>query len=210
MPNPAGSDLILEKNKIVQSSAWVWLAQVEMSPTEVIRLAANNTDVTFLSETWTAFPFRVNDLTESNDGELPRFSVFCVDVTGGIKREVRKNNGLGDKKVTLFKVPSALLASPVDGSSRKNYLTWQSYVISTTYLNNGVSFQISSKPLIKVAGPRGKIVRGSCPYTFKDANTCQYSGAGTVCDKSLDGPQGCSFYDNVINYGGFPGVPKNV
>jgi len=46
-----------------------------------------------------------------------------------------------------------------------------------------------------------------CPYTFKDADTCAYGGAQTVCDKSWDQ---CLSYGNTPNFGGFREVNSLV
>jgi hypothetical protein len=40
-----------------------------------------------------------------------------------------------------------------------------------------------------------------CQWTFKDANTCRYSGSAyTTCDRSWDD---CSARQNTVNFGGF-------
>ncbi|MEO8648069.1 MAG: hypothetical protein ABI539_02770, partial [Acidobacteriota bacterium] len=41
-----------------------------------------------------------------------------------------------------------------------------------------------------------------CPFVFKDAKTCAYAGAGTLCDHHLKSAGGCEGYANTHHYGG--------
>jgi lambda family phage minor tail protein L len=202
-----GDNLRAEKNKRHQG-AYLWLAEVYMGDSEIVRVVSASEAVTFKTFTFQPFPFRVSDLNEETSGDLPTFRVSILDFTGVIDAEIRKNNDLGGNKVNLYKVPYTLIGTPVDGSSRENYRTWTGYVASTGYTKNGVSLTLESKVVTRVAGPRGKLTRHSCPFDFKGPQ-CKYAGVGNVCDKSLDGPQGCLFYGNVLNYGGFPGAVQN-
>ena len=202
-----GDNLREEKNKRHQG-AYLWLADVYMGDAEIIRVVSASESVTFQGNTYQPFPFRVSDLGEETTGDLPSFRVGILDFTGIIDAEIRKNNNLSGNKVTLYKVPYNIIGTPVDGSSRENFRTWTGFVANTAYTKSGVSLTLESKVITRVAGPRGVLIRTSCPYAFK-GESCKYTGAGTVCDKSLDGPQGCSFYGNVINFGGFPGAVKN-
>lgn len=203
-----GDDLVEQKNKLEPDGAWVWLLRIKLSATEYMRLARNAADVTFLSETWRAFPFNVTDIKETADGELATMNVLVEDVDGAIGSIVRKNDGLSDREVIVYKLPHDLAATPTDGGGKRNYLTWSTTVQAVSYSQRSVVFQLSGSSLVRIGGPAGIITRDACPYVFKDPNTCQYSGSGTFCDKSLDGTQGCLFYNNVINYGGSPGIPK--
>lgn len=46
----------------------------------------------------------------------------------------------------------------------------------------------------------------SCPWIFKDSTYCKYSGSETVCNKTMSR---CKELSNVLNFGGFPNIPKN-
>lgn len=48
-----------------------------------------------------------------------------------------------------------------------------------------------------------RLVNTTCQFTFKDPDTCGYSGAGTTCSKIYDDATGgCLFYSNQHRYGG--------
>lgn len=48
-----------------------------------------------------------------------------------------------------------------------------------------------------------RTVSSTCQFTFKDAETCAYAGAGTTCTKIYDDATGgCDFYSNQHHYGG--------
>lgn len=47
----------------------------------------------------------------------------------------------------------------------------------------------------------------TCPWSFKDPDTCRYVGAFTTCDKSWDN---CTQRSNTINFGGHPYIASLV
>lgn len=204
-----GTDIIAEKNKLAPDGAWVWLAQVEMGETEVTYWARNPTAVSFLSVTWNPMPFNVTDINESSDGELTSMKVLVFDRFGVVRPEVKKRDGLTDRQITLHKVPHSLIASPTDGSGKKNYITYIGRVQAVSYPQGRILFEVSGESIVRKGAPRGILTRDFCPYVFKDSVTCMASGNGPFCDKSIDGPAGCIFHDNVINFGGFLGIPED-
>ena len=52
--------------------------------------------------------------------------------------------------------------------------------------------------------PRNKVYKNICRYYDFKGDRCQYAGAETTCDRSLDTCR--NTMDNSINFGGFPGV----
>lgn len=203
-----GDDLKIESNSMEPAGGWIWMAKITLSPTQVMRLARNTVDLTFLSETWRAFPFEVGDIKESSDGELTTMTLTVADVDGGIAKIVRQNDGLSDAEVVVYRVPAALFLMPTDGGGRRNYLAWLTTVAGVAFTRESVALQLSGASLMRFGAPVEKISRAACPYRFKDPDTCQYSGAGSSCDKTLDGTLGCLSYNNVVNYGGEPGIPS--
>lgn len=203
-----GDELVAEANSMEPEGAWIWLVKITLSPAQVMYLARNAEDVDFLSQTWRAFTFDVKDIRESADGELATMAVSIADVDGAIARIVRQHGGLSDAPVTVHKVPAALFATPTDGGGRRNYVTYSTTVQLTTYPKAAVVFQLSGASLMRFAAPVGKIVRAACPYVFRDPETCMAVTSETLCDHTLDGTKGCLHHNNVINYGGAPGVPK--
>lgn len=79
------------------------------------------------------------------------------------------------------------------------------YVKGIVADENFVVFNCSSiLDLYQVKVPKRIIRRNGCPWIFKDAETCQYAGPESTCDKRF---ATCVSYGNQINYGAFPSVP---
>jgi len=52
--------------------------------------------------------------------------------------------------------------------------------------------------------PQRRYNRNFCAWEFKDPFTCRYLGSEASCNKTL---KMCEKFGNLINFGGFPGVP---
>jgi len=66
------------------------------------------------------------------------------------------------------------------------------------------TFELTSRgAVVNVTVPLRNIRRDQCPYKYKNASTCQYAGAEATCRHTKDA---CASKNNVINFGGFPGV----
>jgi len=65
-------------------------------------------------------------------------------------------------------------------------------------------FELTSRGAVAdVTVPLRRMRRDQCPYKYKNASTCQYAGGEATCRHTKDA---CASKDNVINFGGFPGI----
>lgn len=68
-----------------------------------------------------------------------------------------------------------------------------------------IHWTLGAENALALPFPRYRQRRDRCRFRYKDEH-CGYTGALPECDLSLDGANGCTAHDNVINFGGFPGI----
>lgn len=210
MPNvDPGSELRAEIAKLSPDGYVAWLAAVELFGGEVLRIARTQLPVTFLGEEWQPFPFDEPQIREDASGELISTRVGFVDPTGYIVDLIRKNNGLADRRVTLYKVPTALLNTPIDGMSRRNYLEHQFTVNSVTTSRTGATLELGAMSAVRLAVPQLLAGRNTCRWAYRGTE-CGYTGPLPTCDRTWDSANGCLAHDNAARTGLFPGIPRSV
>lgn len=210
MPNVTpGDELKAELAKLSPDGYVTWLAQVNLFGGEVLRVARTQQPVVFLGEAWQPFPFDEPQPREDLSGELISMRLTFVDPTGYIVDVIRKNNALADRTVTLYKVATVLLATPVDGMSRRNYMTYIYTVVSCTTTRTGASIELGAVNAVRLAVPQLLAGRNICRWAYKGAD-CGYTGQLPTCDRQWDSSNGCLAHGNASFSGIFPGIPRSA
>lgn len=201
MPLTLPANLIIEKNKIATSSAW--LVCLEVGDPVVSRIVRNTEDITFESNTFTAFPFEI-ELSDTSKGEIPSLNIMLSNVSRIFTQAVEITNGLVGYKVRLIVVNSAYLA---DGAALDMDFT----ILSVTANAQIISFKLGTVNPLLQRFPVRKIYKHYCGWKFKSLE-CGYAGSVSLCDKSLTT---CKSFDSPVGswsqskrFGGFPGVAK--
>lgn len=210
MPNVTpGDELKAELAKLSPDGYVTWLAAVELFGGEILRFARTQQPVTFLGETWQPFPFDEPQPREDMTGELESTRLTFADPTGYIVDLIRKNNALADRRVTLYKVATALLATPTDAMSRRNYITQQFTVVGVTTSRTGAVIELGAMNAVRLAVPQLLAGRDTCRWAYRGAE-CGYTGQLPTCDRRWDSSNGCLAHGNQDRFGGFPGIPRSV
>ena len=71
--------------------------------------------------------------------------------------------------------------------------------------NKKASFDVYSHMILWKKKVPGRICQGTCPWIFKDTDTCRYAGAEAWCDHSYNR---CTALANTNNFGGFRFLPN--
>jgi phage-related protein len=209
MPNVTpGDELKAEISQLAPDGAFIWLAQVELFGGEILRVANSHQSVVFLGEAWQPFPFEEPQIREDMSGELVSTRVSFTDHTGYLVDLIRKNNALADRPVTLLKVPTALLGTPLDSSSRRNYLTFHFTVIAVTSSRTGATLDLGAQSAIRLAVPQLLAGRNTCRWAYKGVE-CGYTGPLPTCDRTWDSQNGCIAHNNAGAFGGFPAISRS-
>lgn len=166
---------------------------------EPIRVVSNEVDVDWTDpdtagvESWTAFPFEIDDVGEPSRGELPQVILKISNITRAVQGYVDQASGGVDADVTIFVVTLA---------ETTPYLRLDFRVSSTTCDDEWVTFRLTSADMWRQLAPKNKCLKNNCSYRFKDV-FCAYSGGETDCNHTF---ARCREIGNQARFGGFPSI----
>lgn len=201
MPIPLSSTAISEKNKIANSDSVFLLAmEIDIPSLEApIRVVANTDNITWRGETWIAFPFDIDEISDTDAGEVPR-----VDVrVGNVNREMEgyihdydayvKEHGPSPITCDLYVLNSLDLESgdPVvhhvfELIQPRTNPQWATFTLGAT------------NPWVR-RFPHSRLVTACQWRRFKGVG-CDYDGPETECDRSLNR---CRELENSHRFRGF-------
>jgi phage-related protein len=188
----------LEKNKIATTNAFLILIEVQFDGI-TIRVVNNNQDVEWPAgsgQIWTAFPFRLGDITEDSRGEFPSWQLKISNVTKTMERYLEQYKGGTDVKVILRVVMSEHLdlAEPV---------MYETFSVENTSSDALWSmFNLGPAFSTKRRFPPETYRKNFCQFKFKGIR-CGYNGSAAECNKTL---KRCRELGNSVRFGGEPGI----
>jgi phage-related protein len=171
------------------------------SSTNEIVFTATYTAETFsvtdtVGRVWLAFPFEIDEISDSNKNTVPQVELRVGNVSRAIQYYLDIGDGGVGADVTLYVVHSKhleLTAAEIEYGFKcvdcKSDAKW-------------VHFTLGAANPYLMRFPRSRFLKGYCRWTFKSTE-CGYSGGLTTCDKTLTQ---CRLRSNSARFGGFPGV----
>lgn len=192
------ANLILEKNKVGAKSAWLILVDIEVTVGTTLRYVANNENVTFDGNLYTALPLMIDSTKETSKGEIPSVNLSVSNITRVLRTYLESYDGLTGCDVTLYVVNSDFLAEDYSD------LTLEFSVLETKVTEEWVSLRLGAQNPLRKRFPLMRYMAGQCNWSdsFKGVE-CKYAGSATVCDGSW---RRCKELSNVANFGGYPGL----
>ncbi len=190
------ANVILEKNKLATTSAWLLLLAITLPDATVIRLARNNENVSFGGNTYTAFPFEIDATKSNGQGEIPTVQLRVSNVSQLLQAYVEDYDGGVGLEVTLTVVNSALLAE--DYSELE--MTYD--VLAAVADSQWITFTLGAPNPLRRRFPLYRAIAHHCNWTYQGAE-CGYTGALTTCKRTL---ADCRLHSNSARFGGRPGL----
>jgi len=168
------------KNMLADGGTWFVLLSVKNKDNSIhFDIVANTDDVEWNGKTFIAFPFSMQDVTESTKGSLPNFtlSVCNVDriVQSYIEGDVSHGSGWD---VDMMVVHSSNLANT------NPEVIFSFKTLNVTADENNVTFTIGMQNPLRQQFPRRKMMTNFCQNTFKSRG-CTYTGSDTSCGKTI-------------------------
>lgn len=202
----------IEKNKLATTNAWLVLVKVVMPDDTVFRVCANTEGVVWPvgGEEFAAFPFELDEMGDSSKGEVPSVSLKVSNVTRTLEPYLEAQDGLVDSVVTIYVVNQANVSLPYHdppfvGELNSNPELELVYdIIDTSADAQWVTFTLGASNPWNKRFPRNKVYKNICRYYDFKGDRCDYEGAETTCDRSLDTCRNTML--NFERFGGFPGV----
>lgn len=205
MPYNLPLSTVEDKNLIASDKAYLVCLKIQIrdmynlsaGTVETLYLVNNNEDVTLDGQVYNAFNFDLN--LKTSVGEQPEVTLTIQDVTRDIQYRMQNYNGGVGSLVDIIVVNESDLNEPPE-------IVENFEVNSASASDYNVTWKLGTQNLLAKRFPSRLQMKDRCGWTFKDPETCAYSGGATSCDLTLQGSNGCSVKGNEENFGGFPGI----
>lgn len=191
--------IINAKNLLSDPGAWLLLLEVQFNDpaSTVERLVRNTENITWNSQTWTAFPFIPDPAKQNADGSIQKVQVRVSNYLRAVEGYILDADGAVGSTVILRVVYSEELA--LDAVIEETFV-----VTHTACAHDWCTFELGPENLWRLPFPRERFDRQVCRYEEFKGTSCGYSGAATSCARTLDA---CIALSNQGRYGAFPAIP---
>lgn len=204
---------VLEANKLRSPNAWPVLLEFsidpENTPDQVVRVCDNNEDIIFQGNTFIAFSFQIDSIEYKSQGELPSITLRVSNIQRAVQSVVDKYDGGTDSKCRLI----ALNMADLTGEPEVDV---EFQVQDVQADEQWVSFQLGAPNPQRLPFPRSSYMNDHCDKDFNSPTmqaildprgvACAYEGPIQTCSHKLEGGNGCRAHNNILNFGGYPGV----
>lgn len=170
---------ILEKNKLASDAPFLILLEINhaLLP-EPVRLVRNNEKTVWNGNTWEAFPFDFDNITEEG-ATIPSLGLKISNAGGIIQTYIQQYNGFADGTATIMLVHAAHL----DDLVPQFELAFT--VKETQYSEEWITFTLGPSSESSNRFPISRFIENYCPYKFKSVR-CGYAGTADICNNTLD------------------------
>lgn len=192
------SELIADKNLDRGGESYAILLDVTLTDGTHLRFTTDNQDTTYLTETYQAFPFEIDDVSEGMAFETRSFQIRVWDPNRTTWAYVDSADGGIDADVTLYFISLGHLALGSDNL----FAQFDLKVVSVRCSRGYVVFTVEPDVPFNKQFPKNEINYLHCPWEFKQGR-CGYTGAESTCDHTFTQ---CKEYDNLNNFGGCPSM----
>lgn len=201
MPFELPAEINKEKNKLSSPHAWLWLLDVDIEGlANTLRFVNNPEKIVYNTYTYYPCNFALGGYDNSESGRLASrtLSISNADLTKYFLPYIEDYEGLIGSSIIVTPVNSGF--PDLDYSAKaQEYEVIKSKITETT-----ISLSLGAPNLLKQRLQQNKYFGMICSYVkhFKGAE-CQYEGAETVCNGTLDR---CRELENEPHFGGCPGM----
>ncbi len=200
MPLPLSSIAIEEKNKLANSDSVFLIALEIIIPglPDSIKVVANTEDVTWRDDNWQAFPFEMEEITETDSGEVPRVDIRVSNVSREMEfylHEYDRYTKLNGHQPVICHI---YVLNTLDLESGDPVVSHEFELIQPKTNPQWATFTLGASNPFNRRFPQRRMIP-VCGWKFKDAR-CRYSGSSRNCNKSF---ARCKQLNNTHRYGGF-------
>ncbi len=171
--------------ELASSGAWLMLFEI-FSLNEVFYLVRNQTPIVFDGKTFEPFPIEIGPTTSDTKGTEQRSTLNISGVDRNIRNKIEEHDGFRGALVTVTLIHEDFLNDPLAAD------TEIFRVRETGKKGNQFVLQIGQhRRHLQLIGRRFSKLKCNVPY--KSAQ-CGYQGPIVDCDKTKDGPNGCTVH----------------
>jgi lambda family phage minor tail protein L len=197
------TEAMMEKNKLLSNSVFLLLLEVTIPNTATpVRIIANTEDISWRGYDWIAFPFDIDDINETAEGDSATLTLKIGNTDRVMEQYIMlydawlKSNPHQNIQVTMYVVNSNNLA---DTNPEVSY---NFEVISYTLDSQWASFTMGGTNLFNYNFPITIMYPNSCRWKYKSTE-CGAVSALTTCNKTITD---CRARNNSGRFGAFPSL----
>lgn len=138
MPVEGSSEFLTLKNKLEQTSPWVFLFEIQLDESNWEYRTNHVEPVIWNGQTWAPFPIGIPEIRVSSKGEVPTAQVSVGNVDGFLTDYLRQNAGLSGKQGNIYEVNLEKLDDPVTSVITEKFI-----IVGASSKNNIVVFTLS-------------------------------------------------------------------
>jgi len=200
MPLSLPAELVLEKNKLYSSGAFIELLEIQMQSGQTMRIANNNENISWGGYSWSRFRFEGGDQSEGDDGESKSVTVRVSNLAGTVQSEVDgvSNYLIGD--AAIYRLVHA------DYPDKAPAIIGYFDIMEVAADDEWMVFELGVENFYLNAFPRNSYRRNVCRYQPHQTDVCGYA-ASNSCDRSFSA---CITLGMTSVFGGQPGIPGGV
>ena len=195
------------------------------APQQTVRFARNPDPVTFDAgdgqgpQPYLPFNFELGDLKQSSQGSVPELDLKVSNVMRVLQQVIEQYSGVVGAYCNLYVVNTANPAGEPE-------LAMAFTVKGTICDAKLVTFKLGAASPLRRLFPLFMYRPNFCIWTYNNptfqalaaaaaaagtpyrnpGKQCAYQGPMTTCSHTIDGPTGCQAHNNVLRFGGFPGI----
>lgn len=191
----------LHKSQIATTDPWHLLLTAypdKDDPSVILRLVREPFDVVYKGDTYIAFNFDFDPITDGSSGELTSLTLRVCNVNRLIHSYLEQYDGGVGARVELRVVSAQDLAG--DPSI---FMQWE--ITEASADSQWATLTLGADNPMRQAFPRFVYLKDYCMWRYKGTE-CLYSGGLATCDHTLGGANGCRVHNNSARFGGFPGI----
>ena len=205
MPAHLSLATAIDKNRIASNVAYLILLEVDIrdpdqgNTIETIRCVNNNENVTFQGNEFIAIPFNISVTSDKDTSPSAQLDVYDLGQTFQARLQAYGRSLDWPSRIYVVN------ASAPNGMSLELRYDFDILTATAKDENYTLSFTMGAENPLTLRFPPRQQFRNRCFWKYKGQN-CLYNGNLPTCDYTLNGANGCRVHDNVLNYGGFPGI----
>lgn len=181
MPFPLSSTYIEAKNRLADVNSWHVLAKIVFGPNpeDIMRLCDGNVDLVWNTQTWTAFPFKLESIKEGGKGEVQRVVVRVSNINKAVQYHVEQHSGGIGSEISFYVICTE------DLTETAKIPTFDFEVTGCRCDAQWATFTLGGSSPYRKADPQSRMHKNFCRFDFKDGRCPYVDATYTTCNGTL-------------------------
>lgn len=199
---PLSSIVIDQKNELSSNEAFLIALELSIPSLDTpLYLVRNNENITWRGITWQAFPFTIDEISETSTNEVPSVAIMLANASRAMEMYVTEYDLWLKENAHQMIIATVHVISTADLGNANSIISMSFEVSSFNSNATQMTFNITQKNLYMKRFPPNAITR-KCHFKFGSVE-CGVNSTGKSCNKTL---ADCRRHSNSTRFGGYPSV----